>query len=376
MAVEPDETSSHRTWLCSVLFLDVVNFSSQPVTVQMTMKEHLNQLIAGALEHVAESNRIILDTGDGAALCFTGDPEDALFAALHLRDAIRAEAAQGSGTLELRMGINLGPAKLVRDVNGRQNVIGDGINAAQRVMGFAAPNQILVSRSYYEVIACLSEEYAALFHYQGQRQDKHVRQYTLYEVSVVPSAPPALTPEENRPSALVAEGARDDSPPEGAAVPMAATATSAEGSWDPGTLRGVEQHLAVYLGPVAKVLVRRLSQRTSSLSALYQTLASEIADPVARQSFLSRAADAALRRDAGSRPAPAVEVVAVAPQWDPGVLESAERCLAVYLGPVAKALVKRAGRLSTGPEDLYQRLCAELSSESERSAFLRAVHGR
>ena len=39
-----------------------------------------------ALEHVAPRDRIILDTGDGAAVTFMGDPEDALFAAMAMRD--------------------------------------------------------------------------------------------------------------------------------------------------------------------------------------------------------------------------------------------------------------------------------------------------
>jgi class 3 adenylate cyclase len=43
----------------------------------------------------------------------------------------------------VRMGINLGPVKLVQDINGRTNALGDGINAGQRVMSFAADNQIL-----------------------------------------------------------------------------------------------------------------------------------------------------------------------------------------------------------------------------------------
>src|SRR5262249_9578734 len=50
------------------------------------------------------------------------------------------------------------------------------------VMGFAAPNEILVSRSYYEVVSCLSDAYATLFQYQGSRTDKHVREHEVYAV--------------------------------------------------------------------------------------------------------------------------------------------------------------------------------------------------
>jgi hypothetical protein len=49
-------------------------------------------------------------------------------------------------------------------------------------MSFAEPGQILVSRSYYEVVSCLSEGYVQLFHYEGSRTDKHVREHEVYAV--------------------------------------------------------------------------------------------------------------------------------------------------------------------------------------------------
>jgi hypothetical protein len=80
------------------------------------------------------------------------------------------------------MGINLGPVKLVKDINGHPNIIGDGINVAQRIMSFARPGQIVVSRSYYDVVSNLASEYAKLFSYEGSRTDKHVREHEIYVV--------------------------------------------------------------------------------------------------------------------------------------------------------------------------------------------------
>ena len=172
----------HRTFICSVVFLDVVDYSKKPVAEQIQFKEQLNALLAEALKDVAANDRIILDTGDGAAISFVGDPEDALFVCLTLRDAVKAPQAGTAAALNLRIGINLGPVKLIRDLNDQPNIIGDGINVAQRVMSFALPNQILVSRSYYEVVSCLSEVYAKLFRYEGSRTDKHVREHEVYAV--------------------------------------------------------------------------------------------------------------------------------------------------------------------------------------------------
>jgi hypothetical protein len=84
----------------------------------------------------------------------------------------------------VRIGINLGPVRLVKDINGQINIIGDGINVAQRVMTFAQAGQLLVSRSFYEVVSCLSLDYASLFSYVGARTDKHVREHEVYSVGI------------------------------------------------------------------------------------------------------------------------------------------------------------------------------------------------
>ncbi len=178
---------TNRTFICSVLFLDIVEYTKQVVGVQIALKERFNAVLTEAITGVATDDRIILDTGDGAAVSFLGDPEDALFAGMSLRDAVAGHEATGGPRLKIRVGINLGPVRLVKDINGQPNIIGDGINVAQRVMSFADPGQILVSRSYYDVMARLSEDYAKLFHDEGAKTDKHVREHHLYAIGPAPS---------------------------------------------------------------------------------------------------------------------------------------------------------------------------------------------
>jgi hypothetical protein len=175
------QTALNRTFICSVVFLDMVEYSKKPVAEQIFFKERLNTLLTQALANIAPNDRIILDTGDGAALSFLGDPEDALYVSLSLREALERPQPPGP-ELKMRLGINLGPVRLVKDINGQPNIIGDGINVAQRVMSFSEPGQIVVSRSFYEVVSCLSEGYGRLFHYEGSRTDKHVREHEIYTV--------------------------------------------------------------------------------------------------------------------------------------------------------------------------------------------------
>src|SRR3954468_13251929 len=172
---ETEWRSNVRTIVSTVLFLDVVGYSKRPVDEQVRLKQTFNAVLHGALEHVDRKECVVLDTGDGAALTFLGDAEHALFVALSIFD--------NAGSLELRMGINLGPVSLIKDVNGGENVVGDGINVAQRVMSFAEKGELLVSRSFYEVVLLLSADYAAMFQPRAAQTDKHNRAHELYAVS-------------------------------------------------------------------------------------------------------------------------------------------------------------------------------------------------
>src|SRR3982751_1588813 len=110
--------ASGRTLVTSILFLDIIGYSKTSVAEQMGMKQRFNASLAKSLKPIPVTDRVILDTGDGAAVTFLGNPEDALFSGLIF---------QHTTDLLVRMGINLGPVRLVRDLNGQINVLGDGI---------------------------------------------------------------------------------------------------------------------------------------------------------------------------------------------------------------------------------------------------------
>lgn len=176
------EERGGKTIMCSVLFLDIAEYSKKSVAGQISLKDRFNSYLSAALSNVPITDRIILDTGDGAAVNFLGDVEDAVKTALALRESILNETPRQDPPLLVRAGINLGPVRLVRDINGQPNIVGDGINVAQRIMGFAEADQILVSRSYYDAVSRLSPQYAGMFSYLGLRTDKHVREHEIYSI--------------------------------------------------------------------------------------------------------------------------------------------------------------------------------------------------
>ena len=168
--------SANRTLVLSVVAIDMVGYSRVSVAEQMSLKDNFNQALVRAIRHLSVADRIILDTGDGVAMGFLGDPEDALYVAMFMHDAVNRI---GSG---IRIGINLGPVKLSTGVGGHPNIIGDGINVAERIMMFAEPGQCTVSRPFYELMSRISGHYATLFEFAGVHTDKQVRAHDVYVV--------------------------------------------------------------------------------------------------------------------------------------------------------------------------------------------------
>jgi class 3 adenylate cyclase len=354
----------HRTFIATVVFIDIVGYSERPVTQQVELKTRLNALVAGVLEHVPAADRMLLDTGDGAALCFLGDPEDAVFAATNLRGSTLAIGPE----LALRIGVNLGPVRVVKDVNGQPNMLGDGINVAQRVMSFAQPNQILVSRSYYEIVSRLSQEYARLFQYVGVHRDKHVREHEVYLMAHGGTGPPP----EDSPAPVTPAGVVESSEFLPAVAPH----------FEPALLARVEGALAESIGPLARVLVRKAAKTAPDVAALCELLAVAVPEPQ-RETFRLRlghltgtsgSASRAPSRPAPSGPAPAVaEPSGPVRPLSPEILAEATERLAVHIGPVARLLVKRAAEQATGTRDLYERLARHIDDPEERRRFAAAT---
>ena len=175
------ETSS-RTLVLSVVVVDLVGYSRESVTDQMAIKRNFNQVLVKAITDISPADRIILDTGDGVAMGFLGDPEDALFVAMYMHFNFNRDRPA------IRIGINLGPVKLATGAGGHPNIIGDGINVAERIMTFAEPGQLTVSRPFFEVMSRMSGQYKNLFQHVGVRTDKQVRDHDVYLVGKSGSA--------------------------------------------------------------------------------------------------------------------------------------------------------------------------------------------
>jgi len=101
--------------------------------------------------------------------------------------------------LQIRVGVNLGPVRLVKDINGNPNIIGDGINVAQRIMSFARSRQILVFALLLRRDGAACRRISPSCSTTRTKTDKHVREHEVYAISRIRAACAAPSP-SRRPS--------------------------------------------------------------------------------------------------------------------------------------------------------------------------------
>jgi len=213
-------------------------------------------------------------------------------------------------------------------------------------------------------------------------------------------------PDENHGAAVEPRGGMTASP---GYVPAAG------GAFDSGVLNRIEESLASAVGPMAKVLVRKVARTAPTLEALCGTLAEQVAETGARDRFLSKCLLAARGPAGGSRPGrttPAPQSQAptelrsggasaggsVAPGYSralasggasqtPGAsartlvisdddLRAAETELARQIGPLARVVVKRAAKGVGTLADLIAKLELDIPTDESRRAFREAMRKR
>jgi class 3 adenylate cyclase len=188
--MEDDEKTKPRLEIAHILFIDIVGYSTLLTEEQSEALQELNQIVRrteAVREADAAGHLIILPTGDGMALVFTGSVERPAECALEVSQALRAQPS-----LPVRMGIHSGPVHQVRDANARENISGVGINIAQRVMDCGDAGHILVSKRFADDLA-QHRRWQRYLHELGDVKVKHgvvVSLVNLYAETIGNPAPP------------------------------------------------------------------------------------------------------------------------------------------------------------------------------------------
>jgi eukaryotic-like serine/threonine-protein kinase len=183
----------------------------------------------------------------------------------------------------------------------------------------------------------------------------------------------ALDPDIN-----IKRGTQDATEINLAAVSLQAQATPV---WDDTTLHTIERQLANFVGPMARVMVKRAAAKSRDTSELYTLLSESISDPDVRKQFIAGMAGATAERLAENQTGSGAQGT-VAPQLrslggteslaplDPDFVVQTTSRLTVYLGPIAKVVARKAAQQSANRQEFVQSVASHLGAQ-ERGAFLR-----
>ncbi|HEX7052942.1 MAG TPA: protein kinase [Burkholderiales bacterium] len=141
---------------------------------------------------------------------------------------------------------------------------------------------------------------------------------------------------------------------------------------DAGALERIAADLAEHIGPIARKVVSAQAKKSASLAGLAASIAAEIPGDAERSAFLRKHAPE-------TRSAPRSAPPGAAAALDEKALARAESELAVYIGAVAKVLVKRAAGKARTEAELYQLLAEHIEDPAERKSFVRkaiSISGR
>ncbi len=141
-ALSPSGRRGRQTREVTILFTDLVEFSSWALDVGDSLALQLLRDVAGVVEPDirAQGGRIVKRLGDGHMAVFSA-PEDAIEAALHIQDDLSEVEIEGYRP-SLRAGIHLGrPQRMGGDY------LGVDVNIAARVAEAAGAGEVLVSEA-------------------------------------------------------------------------------------------------------------------------------------------------------------------------------------------------------------------------------------
>ncbi|MBA3273753.1 MAG: hypothetical protein H0T11_07755 [Chthoniobacterales bacterium] len=161
-----------------VLFTDVVGYSRLASDQQSVVFRRLQEFVndcAAVTEAAAHHQIVRIPSGDGMALAFFDHCSSPLHCACELADKIERD-----GSFAVRMGIHSGQVTRLLDINDRENVSGEGINTAQRVMDFGDGGHILLSLQYATILQEERNPAAAECYDIGITTAKHGKRIHLY----------------------------------------------------------------------------------------------------------------------------------------------------------------------------------------------------
>jgi len=182
---------------------------------------------------------------------------------------------------------------------------------------------------------------------------------------------PPLPAEETSPTAV------QPAPQQAPAIPVAPSSVPETVGGHDEHLRRLEKRLATFIGPVAKIIVKKAASRTTDPRELPAVIAESLEQEADRRAFLAGEVAGSQNRPQSQLPQERSQVSSKAPvantwpaELTPAVIERAAGLLARYVGPISGVLVRRAAPRADSLRAFYLLLAEHVESKSERARFL------
>jgi len=248
--MDPNVSSPQATQrvLATIVFTDIVDYSGQMArhegrTFQLLQRD-MQWLKDVCLYH---DGTVVKSTGDGLMLYFVSVNSAVAFALDVQKGLVEmSDVWEPQDVLQHRMGIHLGDVFVLPD-----DVMGEGVNLASRIMGEAEPNGIALSGVVYEMV---KGQLPAHTVFLGDRQLKHI-----------PVAVPVYLvrpPKSGKPPAPVTTNPPSDAP--------ARTASSLQ--LKVSVAKPIPSHRVAEGARERKVLVQKLQDGRLSVKGPYPTI--------------------------------------------------------------------------------------------------------
>jgi serine/threonine-protein kinase len=158
--------------------------------------------------------------------------------------------------------------------------------------------------------------------------------------------------------------------------------------WLQGLAPDLQTALSTQIGPVAKLVLKNAARDAIDLDDLCGKLLPHIGSDAGRAQFqdsvreikkkhgLSTLATMSGRSQAGAPKTatqPTQTGMPTVQQLSSELIEAAQMKLAVYVGPIAKVLAKRAAKMTGNADEFYRLLAENLPDPQERARFLKDV---
>lgn len=181
--------------------------------------------------------------------------------------------------------------------------------------------------------------------------------------------------------------------PTGASQSMPATGSASSLTSAPEWLHSLapdlQTALSTQIGPVAKLVLKNAARDAVDLDDLCNRLLPHIGSDAGRTQFQDSVRDIKKKhglstlatmsgRSQASAPKTATQLTQMTGmptllQLSPELMEAAQMKLAVYVGPIAKVLAKRASKMTGNADEFYRLLAENLPDPQERARFLKDV---